>query len=141
MLDTYTYVEGASLADLIFDVREQYLRSLPYDLDEGRIPNSLHRVAIEVYERRPPQAQAAILHDLIVGNNGLVFVRPAEAIFETADTPAAMLTDLVCEVACQILRRDPVLSSQDDWRIAVATEAAEEADEHREHDDCPPCDW
>lgn len=34
----------------------------------------------------------------------------------------------------------PALSVQDDWRIAVAAESAEEADQHRESDDYPPCD-
>ncbi|HEV3320759.1 MAG TPA: hypothetical protein VG147_01055 [Solirubrobacteraceae bacterium] len=140
MLDTHTYVEGASLPALIFDVREQFLDRLPYELDEGRTPNSLHVVAIDVFEHRTAEEQTAILHDLVAGNKRLVLVRPIDAIFETADSPAAVLTDLVCEVVCQVLRRDPSLSTQDDWRILVAAESAEEADQCSESDALPPCD-
>jgi hypothetical protein len=140
MLDAYTFVEGPSLSALTFEVRERFLKRPPYELDDGRTPNSLQLVAIDVFERQTAQQQAAVLRDLIAGNRELFLLRSVEEVFETANTPAAILTDLVCEVICQILRRDCSLRTQDDWRTLVAAESAGEADQRRKRDALPPCD-
>jgi hypothetical protein len=120
MLGSYVFVEGAALTGLILEIREEFVARVPYDLDDARRPNSVHAVAIDVYDAKTTDERLAILRDLIDGNANLLMTREPQDVFIHADVPGAYLTDLVCEVARQILLRDPSVRDENDRRVTLA---------------------
>jgi hypothetical protein len=129
MAGAYTYVEGASLTELILGVRDEFLARLPYELDETRRPNSVRLVTLDVFEGKTPDEQLDVLRDLLDSNPRLILARRDEDIFAYADTPAAYLTDLVCEVVWQVLARDEAIREEDGRRLVLSAESAAEMDE------------
>ena len=118
MLDRQSYIDGDALVDFILHVRGAFLE--PHaDLDDDDRPNSVHLVAIEAFEARSTDAQLAIVRDLLDANPGLVVERNRPDMFRYADTPAAYLTDLVCEVTYQVLARDPSIDAEHHRRLAL----------------------
>ncbi len=126
----YSYVDGDALIDLIVEVRSRFERDLRDDSDEGPRLESLHLVAIDVLEGKTTDEQLAVLRDLIDLNPGLRVARDSKGIFANSDTPAAYITDLVCEVVCQVLWRNPALRAEDKRRRRwIASGLAAETDE------------
>jgi hypothetical protein len=125
----YSYVDGTDLVNLIFEVREEFLARIPYELDDTRRPNSLHLVSIDLFEEKNIEEQLAVVRDLIERNPDLIVARDSSDIFAHADTPGAYVVDLVCEVACQVLLRDPEIRAEDGRRLALAAKSAAELDE------------
>jgi hypothetical protein len=124
----YSYVDGASLVDFIFEVRKEFLSRSPRESDD-RHPNSLRLVAIDTFESMTTEEQLAVWRDLIDDNPALHLARDdSRDIFEFSDAPAAYLTDLTCEVICQILYRDRSIREEDNRRLALVMEAADEWD-------------
>jgi hypothetical protein len=84
-------------------------------------------VAIDVFEGKTADQQLSVLRDLLEVNPGLTIAREDDRdIFEYSDTPVAYLTDLVCEVVCQVLDRDPTIRDEDDRRMALSAKSADE---------------
>jgi hypothetical protein len=126
----YGYVNGADLARFVLEVRDEFVGRLPFGSDDTRRPNSVRLVAIDVFESKTTDEQLSVLRDLIEADHELVLAREDDRdVFEYSDTPAAYVTDLVCEVVCQILARDPSIRAEDDRRLALAVDCAEELDE------------
>lgn len=125
----YHYVDGDRLAALTLEVRHEFLSRPPCTAEEAGRPNSLRLTALEVVEDRPSGERLAILAEVIDCKPGFVLNRDRRAIFEYADTPAAYVMDLVCEIVCQILTRDPRIREEDARRKAVAVDAADEPGE------------
>jgi hypothetical protein len=117
----YCYVEGDALGSFILQVRKEFVDCRLYlDHDTGQ-PGSIRLVAIDAFERKTIDERLLILHDLLAANRGLIVNREEyRDIFEHSDTPIAYLTDLVCEVAHQVLVRDPNIRSEDEERMALA---------------------
>lgn len=129
MPSAYSYVDGAALADLILDVRKDFVARLPYELDETRRPNAVRLVAIEVFEERSVDERVAVVRDLMVSNSGLRIERDTERdMLEYADTAEDCITDLVCEVVCQVLGRDPSIREENERRLALSAESIEDLD-------------
>lgn len=127
MLSGYSYVEGADLARFVLEVRNEFVSRLPFGSDDTRRPNSVRLVAIDLLASKTTDEQLAILRDLIDANHGLVLTREDDRdVFAYSDTPGAYLADLVCEVVCQILGRDPSIRDEDDRRLALAIDCVEE---------------
>jgi hypothetical protein len=127
MLSGYSYVEGADLARFVLEVRDEFVSRLPFGSDDTRRPNSVRLVAIDLLVSKTTDEQLAILRDLIDANHGLVLTREDDRdVFEYSDTPGAYVADLVCEVVCQILDRDPSIRDEDDRRLALAIDCVEE---------------
>lgn len=120
MLGSYTYVEGSALVGLVLEIRDEFLSRSPYDLDAWRRPNSVHSVAIDIYDDKSIDERLAILRDLIEGNAELLLTRAPQDVFAHADAPHTYVTDLVCEVARQILLRDQSILDEDERRIELA---------------------
>jgi hypothetical protein len=130
MPDGYTYVDGASLGSLVWQVRDEFETRLPYELDETRRPNSLRLTAIDVFEGKSTYEQLQVLRDLMDVNPSLIVTRDSDDIFVHSDTPATYITDLVCEVVRQILVRDPAIRDEDQRRLHLSAESAAELDEY-----------
>jgi hypothetical protein len=127
MSGAYRYVDGADLQRLILEIRTEFLARLPYGSDDMQRPNSVRLVAIDIFEGKTADQQLSVLRDLLEVNPGLTIAREDDRdIFEYSDTPAAYLTDLVCEVVCQVLDRDPTIRDEDDRRMARSAESADE---------------
>jgi hypothetical protein len=124
---TYSFIEGGDLVDLILEVREEFLGRTPYDLDDARQPNSVRLVALAVLEDRSNEVRARIIGDLDVVELDLRLadVEPSE-VFAQAATPREYLTDLVCEVVSQVLRRDEYIRSEDHRRLQLAAASSAE---------------
>jgi hypothetical protein len=131
MAGAYTYVDGADLVDLILETRDEFIARLPYELDESRRPNSVRLTAIDVFESKSTSGQLRILRDLFESNPGLIVARSSNAIFAHSDTPASYITDLVCEVVCQVLARDPAIRDENQRRLELSVESAAELEEHQ----------
>jgi hypothetical protein len=117
----YSYVDGATLGRFLLDVRDEFWMRLPHDDDHVRRPNSIRLVAIDVLEGKTSAERLSILSELIDANPELIVLREDDRdIFEYSDTPAAYVTDLICEVTRQILVRDPTLRDEDGRRLARA---------------------
>jgi hypothetical protein len=123
------YVDGDSLWDLIWSIRDEFLARIPYELDEARRPNSLRLVALDVIEGKTTDEQLEILRDLIDVNPALVLMGSRDQIFEHADAPADYILDLVSAVAAQVLGRDAALRDEDERRLALSAESVAELDE------------
>jgi len=120
--DKATRAEGDHLDRLIQEVkREFFARSASTSFEGGfREANTLRVVAVEVLEGLALEAQIATLSDLFLRNECLVLRRDAADIFVTADSPAGVLTDLVCEVVWQLLIEDPLIQMEDEARETCA---------------------
>jgi hypothetical protein len=115
-------VDGATLGRFLLDVRDEFWKRRPHDGGNVRRPNSIRLVAIDVLEGKTNGERFSILSELIEANPDLIVAREGNRdIFEYSDTPADYVTDLICEVARQILVRDPTLRSEDDRRLAYAS--------------------
>lgn len=125
----YAYIDGNALVDLVLEIRDEFLARIPYEMDDARRPNSLQLVAIDVLEEKATEDQLRILRDLIELNPDFIVARGSEEIFAHADTPATHIADLICEVACQVLRRNLELRNEDERRLALASESVTELDE------------
>jgi hypothetical protein len=121
--NAYTYVDGDTLTGLILEIREQFWMRPPHEHDDFRRPSSVRQVAIDVFERRSTEARLSVVRDLIVANGGFALGDRVEHLFETADTPADYLTDLVCAVVQDVLRRDPDVAAESERREAMAAES------------------
>lgn len=121
MRDDLTYVDGDSLIAFILDVRDRFSAEDGSDFSDDR-PNSVHLVAIEIFEGLPADKQLAIVRDLLQANPSLHLKREGRDLFVYSDTPAAYLTDLVCEVTWQVLERDPTVSAEHHRRLALAAD-------------------
>jgi hypothetical protein len=133
MRGTYTYVDGANLVELILEVRAEFLRRLPYELDDSRRPNSVAQVAVPIVEDLPPRERLLILGEIDASAMMLCDFDPA-TVFEHASTPADCLTDLTCAVVAHVLRRDHAIRCEDDRRMQLAAESLAELEDQR------PCD-
>ncbi len=124
-LGRLTVVEGSNLLSFIAAVRVSFLARHSYEeaSDGCRRPNSVRRVTVELFDDLSRYTQIAIIEDLLYGGQDVEFVRPPAAVFETADSPAAHIVDLVCEVVWQALMCEPEIRVQDEVR-AVLTAAA-----------------
>jgi hypothetical protein len=121
MPTAYSYVDGAELACLALEVRGEFIARPPYGADDTRRPNSVRLVAVEVIEGKTTDQQLSVLADLLDANPGIVISRDDDRdIFQYSDTPATYLTDLICEVVCLILARDPSIRKEDSRRTALA---------------------
>lgn len=129
-MSPYSYVDGTDLVNLIFEVRDEFLARIPYELDDTRRPNSLQLVAIDLLEEKTVDEQLAIVRDLIEHNPGFIVARDSSDVFVHADAPSTYIADLVCEVACQVLLRDPEIRAENGRRLALAAESAAELDEN-----------
>jgi hypothetical protein len=89
-------------------------------LGEVLQPNSVRLIAIEVLGQFDASDRALILSDLLELNPELFLERDVEDIFVAASTPSDFLTDVICEVAAQPLRRDPKVHAEDELRLALA---------------------
>jgi hypothetical protein len=128
MPSAYTYLEGASFVGLLLEVREEFLTRVPHD--DGSGPNSLRLVATDILEGKTTDEQLSVWRDLLEDNPTLMVARDGDRdIFEHSDAPATYLTDLTSEVICQILYRDLSIREEDDRRMALAVELADELDE------------
>ena len=127
MLGTYTYVDGSALVDLILKVRDAFLERGRNEGDDGDQTNCVRLVAIDIFDGMSTPEQLAVLGDLLEGNAGLVLSRDETDIFAYSDTPAAYMADLVCEVVRQVLSRNPGIRSEDELRIALATQQPSDA--------------
>jgi hypothetical protein len=137
---TYTFIDGEDLVAFVLEVRDEFerrpayeeddARRVPSEEDDARRPNSLTFVAIDLFESKSVDEQLAVLRDLIGRNPSLTLARDsAGGMFTYSDNPLAYVVDLVCEVVCRILVRDPALSARNEHRIAVAAAYASEVDE------------
>jgi hypothetical protein len=121
MLDDLTYVDGDSLVAFILDVRSRFSAGDGSDVPDDH-PDSVHLIAIEIFESLPADKQLAIVRDLLQANPSLLVKREGRDLFAYSDTPAAYLTDLVCEVTWQVLERDPTVSAEHHRRLALAAD-------------------
>jgi hypothetical protein len=121
MLDDLTYVDGDNLVAFILGVRDRFSAGDGSDFSDDR-PNSVHLVAIELFESLPADTQLAIVQDLLQANPSLLVKREGRDVFAYSDTPAAYLTDLVCEVTWQVLERDPTVRTEHHRRLALAAD-------------------
>jgi len=124
MLGTHSYVEGSALVDLILGVRDAFLAGGSPEPQDGEPMNCVRLVAIDMFDGMSITQQIAVLRDLLDGNAGLVLDRDETDVFAYSDTPAAYMTDLVCEVVRQVLARDPVIRREDERRIGLAAQSA-----------------
>jgi hypothetical protein len=123
MPNAYNYLEGASLVDLLLEIREEFLTRAPHD--DGTGPNSLRLVATDIFEGKTTDEQLLVWRDLLDDNPMLVVGRNGDRdIFEHSDAPATYLTDLTSEIICQILYRDLSIREEDDRRSALAVDLA-----------------
>lgn len=129
MAGAYRFVDGDSLCGFILNVRDEFLARIPYELDDERQPNSLRLVALDHLESRSTDEQLAILKDLIDGNPGLAVERTDDDIFRHAAVAVDYISDLLCAVVEQILRRDNDIREQDDERLALSAESLAELEE------------
>lgn len=125
----YSFIDGDALVELVLEIRDEFWARIPYELDDTRRPNSLRLVAIDVFEEKSTDEQLAVVRDLITHNPGFIVASDAQEVFAHADTPATYIADTVCEVACQVLRRDPEIGEEDARRLALAAESVAELDE------------
>jgi len=125
MPDSHTYVDGDALVTFILEVRRAFLAERPPVEADEHGPNSIHLVAIDAFEARCTDDQLAIIKDLLAANSALIVSRRDEDMFQFSDTPAAYLTDLVCEVAYQILARDPSIAAEHHRRLAPSHDGAQ----------------
>jgi len=123
MLETYTYVEGASLTALLLEVRSAFVSALPVDECEGySVPNSVRALALEAFDGQPPTERSRIILDLFEANGSLRLPQTSDNLFAHAHAPSDFISDLVCEVVSQVLRRDPSIQAEDELRLALAGE-------------------
>ncbi len=120
MASNNSYIDGAHLVGFALAVREQFLARPPWET--GR-PNSLRLIAIDLFEERSVTERLAVIGDLLERNPRLVLHREEREIFEHSDTPAAYLTDLVCEAVAQILEREQRICAEDRRRLAFEVES------------------
>ena len=118
---------GAKLADLILEVRREFVHRTPRGHDDELRPNSVRLVALDVFEGKPAGEQALVVVDLLEADSGLALGRDHSDLFRYADTAGDYLADLVCEVVYTVLARDPTIRLEDKRRIELA--AAEASDE------------
>ncbi len=123
------FVDGDSLCGFILSVRKEFLVRIPYELDDERRPNCLRLVALDQLESRDTNEHLAILKDLIDLNPGLAVERTDDEIFRHAAVASDYISDLVCAVVEQILRRDEHIREQDDERLALSAESLAELEE------------
>jgi hypothetical protein len=123
MVGTYRFVDGDSLCEFILSVREDFLGRIPYELDDERRPNRLRLVALDQLEARSTSEQLAILKDLLDVNPVLAVERTEEDIFAHSALVGDYISDLVCAVAEQVLRRDKDIRGEDNRRIALSAES------------------
>ena len=118
MPERKSFIDGDALVDFILDVRTTFLAPDANLRDADDRPSSVHLIAIEAFEARSTDGQLAIVRDLLDANPGLIVERHGPDMFRHADTPAAYLTDLVCEVTYQVLARDPSIDEEHHRRLA-----------------------
>lgn len=120
MLETHTYVEGASLTGLLFEVRDRFASAPPVRrFDSYSVPNSIKAIALESYESKPLRLRLRIVRELVEDNPSLFLEESASSMFATARTPADYISDLVAEAVREILRRDPSVQREDELRLAA----------------------
>jgi hypothetical protein len=125
---SYNYIDGDGLARFILDVREEFMaRPAHGDGDDTGRPNSVRLVAIDVFEDKPLDERLSVLADIISVNPGLILERHGSRdVFEYSDTAASYVTDIVCQIACQVLALDESIRGEDSRRLALAVESAKE---------------
>jgi hypothetical protein len=129
MCAAYTYVEGEHLAQFILAVREEFVKRDPCEPKDSFRPNALRIVAIDLFEGRSTDEQLRLLRDLLTSNPELVIERNSREVFAHSDTPSAYITDCVCEVAHQVLARDPTIRAEEDRRLELAAALSADGDE------------
>jgi hypothetical protein len=123
MANNHSYVDGSHLVTFALEVREQFLIRPAWESGESERPNSLRLTAIDLFEERPLAERLAVVRDLMERNHRLVLRRGEREIFAHSDTPAAYVTDLVCEAVAQILERDQSIRSEDCRRLGLEVES------------------
>lgn len=124
----YNYIDGNDLGRFILQVREEFMARPPHgdDDDTGR-PNSVRLVAIDVFEGKSLDERLSVLADIISVNPGLILERRGSRdVFEYSDTAASYITDIVCQIACQVLALDESIREENSRRLALAVELAKE---------------
>jgi hypothetical protein len=116
---TYTYVEGTALASFLLDVRALFVSLPPHDGCESARPNSVRFVALSRFERLSRAQRSELVSELLEFNGELHLNRCPDAIFLSASAPGHYVTDVVCEVACQVLRGDAAIHAEDELRLAL----------------------
>ncbi len=129
VLGGYRYVDGDSLWEFILSVRDDFLRRIPYELDDERRPNRLRLVALDQLEARSTSEHLAILRDLLDVNPALAVERAEGDVFAHSALASDYICDLVCAVAEQVLRRDEGIRGEDDRRMALSAESLAELEE------------
>lgn len=119
-MGAYAYLEGDALAEFIFAVRDGFVTSEACARDDAHQANSMRLVALDVFEGKSLDERLRVVRDLLASNLELVITRDSREIFAHADTPAAFISDLACEVACQVLARDPAMRAEDGRRLRLA---------------------
>lgn len=111
--DSANQLPGEHVRRLVDEVRREFFARVP------SCPDSFTRVVtIEVLDDLSVDAQVAVAGDILREEGSLALKREAEEIFATADTPQAVLVDLICEVVCQELLNDPVVLIENEMREA-----------------------
>ncbi len=78
---------------------------------------------METYGRLNPDAQAAVVADIVRSGEEITFRRGTFEIFDRSDTLHAYITDLVCEFVCHELMHDPEIFIENEKREALPVQA------------------
>jgi transcriptional antiterminator Rof (Rho-off) len=125
MLDmpTVVGVEGVSLRRLIQDVHDEFVVRCAYDEFEleFRQANCVRVVALDMFDRKSPDEQVAVVADLLCHNGEMRLLRGDKTtVFASAESPGEIIVDLVCEIVWQVLMRDHEVRVEDEIRLALA---------------------
>ncbi len=123
-LDSAQANQGDSLRVLIDRVYHEFFGWRARQLGSGyQHINSLRVAAVEAYGRLNPDAQAAVVADIVRCGEEITFRRGTFEIFDCSDTLHAYITDLVCEFVCHELMHDPEIYIENEKREALLEQA------------------